>query len=490
MSIAWPKCTLPPTPPYGSYDSPLIGRWGSPEMAWLFSAACKFSTWRKLWTALAKAEHELGLDISAAQVEALRKNVFNIDFKAAEEQERKVRHDVMAHVHAYGLAAPNAAGIIHLGATSCYVTDNGDLLQMRDALALLCDRLANVLAALAEFAHTYAALPTLGYTHYQPAQPVTVGRRACLWMQDFLLDLETLERLRRELPFLGVRGATGTQATFLTLFQGDAKKVRALEKRVGELLGIDRFLAVSGQTYTRKLDHTILAALSGIAQSAAKMGNDIRLLQHDKELEEPFEKHQIGSSAMAYKRNPMRAERLCGLARHLIALEAAAANTAATQWLERTLDDSANRRLTLAEGFLTADCILNTAINVSRGLVVNEAVIRRRLAAELPFMATEEILMAAVAKGGDRQKLHEVIRVHSMEAGRRVKQEGAANDLLARLKSAPEFAAIHADLDRLTDPALFVGLSVEQTRDFLKRQIGPVLNRYRGALGSGGDVRV
>lgn len=490
MSIQWPENSFDPKDPYCTYDTPLTGRWGSREMAFLFSPACKFSTWRKLWTALAHAQQELGLDISKKQVEALRKNIYNIDFQAAEEQERKVRHDVMAHVHAFGLAAPSAAGIIHLGATSCYVTDNGDLLQMRDGLDLLCGRIANLLAALADFAKTEADTPALGYTHYQPAQPVTVGRRACLWMQDFFLDLQTLERLQAELPFLGVRGATGTQATFLTLFRGDAQKVARLEKRVGELLGIKKFLTVSGQTYTRKLDHTILSALSGVAQSAAKMGNDIRLLQHDKELEEPFEKHQIGSSAMAYKRNPMRAERMCGLARHLISLEASAANTAATQWLERTLDDSANRRLTLAEGFLTADCILNTAINVSRGLVVNYAVVRQRLMAELPFMATEEILMAASAKGGNRQELHEVIRRHSMAAGQAVKQEGKPNDLMARLKQAPEFAAIRGELDALTDPKQFIGLAAEQTRAFLKHDIAPALKRYKNRLGAGGDVRV
>lgn len=473
-----------------SYENPLTGRYGSPEMSYLFSPQFKFSTWRRLWLALAEGEKILGLPITEAQLKELRANLDNVNFEAAEAKEREIRHDVMSHVHAYGLQCPGARGIIHLGATSAYVTDNTDLIQMRSALELVAQKLVNVIAALSKFAEDHGDLPTLAFTHFQAAQPTTVGKRACLWMQDLLLDLEVIERLREELPFLGVKGTTGTQASFLELFDGNYQKVLRLEHIVAERMGFKRVLPVSGQTYSRKLDYMVLQALCGLAQSAHKFANDLRLLAHLKEIEEPFEKGQVGSSAMAYKRNPMRAERMTGLARHLMVLVMDPALTAAEQWFERTLDDSSNKRIAVPEAFLCADVILETWLNVSQNLVVYPAVIEARLRSELPFIATENILMEAVKLGGDRQELHERIRVHSQAAAEAVKLRGQANDLLDRIAGDKAFAKVKDRIGEIMDPSRFIGLAAEQTTDFLKQHIQPVLRSHRDWLGRTGQVSV
>jgi adenylosuccinate lyase len=459
-------------------------------MSYVFSPQFKFSTWRKLWVALAQGERALGLPISAAQVRELERHVEDINFDVAEAREKETRHDVMAHVYAYGVQAPKAKGIIHLGATSAYVTDNTDLIQIRAGLELVAKKIVNVVAALARFAAQHRELPALAYTHFQAAQPTTVGKRACLWIQDLLLDLEDIELVRRTLPFLGVKGTTGTQASFLELFDGDMKKVQRLEQLVAKHMGFERVLPVSGQTYTRKLDFRALATLSGLAQSAHKFANDLRLLAHLKQMEEPFEKEQIGSSAMAYKRNPMRAERMTGLARHLLALLMDPAMTAAEQWFERTLDDSANKRLSVPEAFLTADVILETWLNVAQNLVVYPAVIAAQLNAEMPFMVSENLLMEAVKRGGDRQQLHERIRVHSQAAAEQVKLHGQPNDLLQRVAEDPVFRSVRDVLGEIMDPRRYTGLAAQQTSQFLRAQVRPVLRKHRAWLGLKGQVSV
>lgn len=462
------------------YDNPLIARYASEAMSRLWGPRRKFRTWRQLWVALAEAEAELGLPITADQIEQLRQHVDTLDLAAAAAYEKKLRHDVMAHVHAYGDQCPGARGIIHLGATSCYVTDNTDLLLMRDGLQMVATRLARAIDALAAFAREHRALACLGYTHFQPAQPTTVGKRACLWIYDLLLDLQEVEHRQASLKARGVKGTTGTQASFLALFEGDHAKVRQLDALVSRKFGFDSTYAVTGQTYSRKIDSQVLDVLSGIAQSAHKAATDLRLLQHLKEVEEPFEEHQIGSSAMAYKRNPMRAERICGLARFVLSLQSSTSATHATQWMERTLDDSANRRLTLPQAFLAIDTILVLLENVARGLVVYPQVIARRLADELPFMATENLLMAAVAAGGDRQELHERIRQHSQAAGAQVKQQGKSNDLIERLKSDPAFAAL--DFSEVLNPARYVGRAPEQVDELLSEVVEPALTHYKQSL--------
>ena len=464
------------------YESPLSSRYASPYMLHLFSADMRFQTWRRLWTALARAEHELGLPITAEQVSELEAHITDIDYAVAEHREREVRHDVMAHVYAYGKAAPSAAGIIHLGATSCYVTDNADLILYRDGLRYLRGELLGVLANLAAFAREYAAVPTLGYTHYQPAQPVTVGKRAALWMQDFLSDLEELDHILATLKFLGCRGTTGTEASFMDLFDGDGAKIDEMNRRIAAEFGFDRCFSVCGQTYPRKTDSRILNILSSLAQSAYRMANDIRLLQHDRQVEEPFEKNQIGSSAMAYKRNPMRCERICSLSRYLMADAANAPMTASVQWLERTLDDSANRRIALPEGFLCADAVLRLCQNVTNGLHVNEKIVDRTIREYLPFLATENIMMEAVKRGGDRQELHERIRQHSMAATARMK-EGERCDLLDRLAADPAFGMTRAELDAVMDPALYTGRCAQQVEHFLS-ECAPLLADAQSADGA------
>ena len=464
------------------YESPLSSRYASPYMLHLFSADMRFQTWRRLWTALARAEHELGLPITAEQVAELEAHITDIDYAVAEQREREVRHDVMAHVYAYGKAAPSAAGIIHLGATSCYVTDNADLILYRDGLRYLRSELLGVLANLATFAREYAAVPTLGYTHYQPAQPVTVGKRAALWMQDFLSDLEELDHILATLKFLGCRGTTGTEASFMDLFDGDGAKIDEMNRRIAAEFGFDRCFSVCGQTYPRKTDSRILNVLSSLAQSAYRMANDIRLLQHDRQVEEPFEKNQIGSSAMAYKRNPMRCERICSLSRYLMADAANAPMTASVQWLERTLDDSANRRIALPEGFLCADAVLRLCQNVTNGLHVNKKIVDRTIREYLPFLATENIMMEAVKRGGDRQELHERIRQHSMAATARMK-EGERCDLLDRLADDPAFGMTRAELDAVMDPALYTGRCAQQVERFLS-ECAPLLADAQSADGA------
>jgi adenylosuccinate lyase len=460
------------------YDNPLISRYASDQMAELWSEQRKFSTWRRLWVVLAQAERELGLPISEAQVAELAAYTDDIDFAAAAAYEKKLRHDVMAHVHAYGDVCPTARPIIHLGATSCYVTDNADLLLMREGLQLLARRLAAVIDQLATFAQEHRELACLGFTHMQPAQPTTVGKRACLWAYDLALDLAEVEHRIASLKARSVKGTTGTQASFLALFDGDHAKVRRLERLVAQMLGFDASYAVTGQTYSRKVDSQVLDVLSGISQSAHKLATDLRLLASRKEMEEPFDADQIGSSAMAYKRNPMRCERVCGLARFVMSLQSSAAATAAVQWMERTLDDSANRRLVIPQAFLAADAILVLLQNITGGLVVYPKTIAANLAAELPFMASENILMAAVQAGGDRQDLHERIRRHSQAAAQRVKQEGAANDLLARLAADAAFANV--DLAAATDARQFVGRAPEQVAEFLAEVVAPIRARYAG----------
>ncbi len=470
------------------YENPLISRYASPEMSELWSPRRKFGTWRRLWVALAEAQAELGLPISLKQIDQLKAHVDDINFEAAARYEEKLRHDVMAHVHAYGDACPEARGIIHLGATSCFVTDNTDLLLLREGLKMIARRVAAVIDALAAFAVKYRDLPCLGFTHFQPAQPTTVGRRACLWAHDFTLDLAEIEHRIASLRALGNKGTTGTQASFLELFHGDHEKVRRLDELICRKIGFDSAYSISGQTYSRKIDSQVLGVLSGVAQSAHKMATDLRLLAHRKEVEEPFEADQIGSSAMAYKRNPMRSERICGLARFIISLESSAAVTASVQWLERTLDDSANRRLTLPQAFLAADAVLILCQNVSAGLVVYPKVIAAHLDAELPFMATENILMAAVSAGGDRQDLHERIRRHSQAAGAAVKLEGRRNDLMDRLADDTAFAKV--DLTAVLAPGQFIGRAPEQVDEFIAEVVALIRAKYGKNLVSAAEVKV
>ena len=448
------------------YESPLSSRYASKYMLHLFSPDTRFQTWRRLWVALARAEHGLGLPITQEQVDELAAHITDIDYAVAEQREHEVRHDVMAHVYAYGKAAPTAAGIIHLGATSCYVTDNADLILYRDGLRYLRGQLLSVMRNLSVFAREYAETPTLGYTHYQPAQPVTIGKRATLWMQDFRTDLEELDFVIDSMRFLGCRGTTGTEASFLDLFDGDGDKIDEMNRRIASEFGFEKCFSVSGQTYPRKTDSRILNVLSSIGQSAYRMANDIRLLQHDRQVEEPFEKNQIGSSAMPYKRNPMRSERICSLSRYLMADAANAPMTASTQWLERTLDDSANRRISMPEGFLCADAVLRLCQSVTKGLHVNEEIVRRALREYLPFLATENIMMEAVKRGGDRQELHEKIRRHSMAATARMK-EGEACDLLDRLAGDPAFGMTREELDAVMEPKLYIGRCKQQVERFL-----------------------
>ena len=469
--------------PTNTYESPLSSRYASEEMLYLFSADKKFSTWRKLWVALARAEMELGLPVTQEQVDELEAHIYDIDYEKAAQWEKKLRHDVMAHVHTYGELCPKAMPIIHLGATSCYVGDNTDVILMREALLLVRDKLVQVLAHLAEFARQYKALPTLGFTHFQAAQLVTVGKRASLWMNDLLLDLEEVEHRISTLKLLGSKGTTGTQASFLELFNGDHEKVKELERKIAKEMGFDGVVPVSGQTYSRKMDYSVLSVLSGIAQSASKFATDMRLLCHLKEVEEPFEKNQIGSSAMPYKRNPMRCERICSLARYVIVDAGNPAVTAATQWFERTLDDSANKRISVPEAFLAVDAILNIYRNVASGLVVHPKVIEKHVLEELPFMASENIMMDAVVRGGDRQELHERIRVLSQEAGRNVKDLGLSNNLIDLIAADPAFGMTKEELTAHLEPSRYIGRCPEQVEEFLTQEVQPVLEKYAGVLG-------
>ncbi len=472
------------------YENPLNTRYASREMQENFGDEKRIRLWRKLWIALAESEMELGLPIRPEQVSELKAHADDIDFERAEAYERQVRHDVMAHVKTYGEAAPSAAGIIHLGATSCFVDCNSELIVLMDGLAILEKKLVNVMEKLKTFALRYKDVPTLGFTHLQPAQLTTVGKRATLWLQDLMLDYENVRALSDHFRLRGVKGTTGTQASFLELFDGDEEKVKELERRVVSKLGYDKVYGVTGQTYPRKFDYNVLCVLSQIAQSAYKFSNDIRILQNMKELEEPFEKSQIGSSAMAYKRNPMRSERMGSLARYMLSLPINSAVTASTQWFERTLDDSANRRIVNAQAFLTVDAVLNLYLNVAENLVVYEKVIEKHVLAELPFMATENIMMECVKAGGNRQELHERIRVLSMEAGRRVKQDGKDNDLLDRIEADPLFSAVWGRLPEIVDPKKFVGRAPHQTEEFIRNEIDPILEAHRADLGLTGEVRV
>lgn len=472
------------------YETPLASRYASKEMQYLFSPDMKFRTWRRLWIALAETEQELGLDITDEQIAELKAHADDINYEVAQAREKEVRHDVMSHVYAYGQQCSKAAGIIHLGATSCYVGDNTDVIVMNEAMKLIRKKLVNVIAELAKFADEYKALPTLAFTHFQPAQPTTVGKRAALWLQDLVMDLEDVQYQLDNAKLLGCKGTTGTQASFLELFDGDHEKCRALDRRIAEKMGYNGCFAVSGQTYSRKLDSRILNVLSGIAQSATKFSNDIRLLQHLKEIEEPFEKGQIGSSAMAYKRNPMRSERIASLARYVMVDALNPAITTATQWFERTLDDSANKRISVPEAFLAVDGILSLYLNVVDGLVVYPKVIHQRLMKELPFMATENIMMDAVKRGGNRQELHERIRVHSMEAGRQVKVEGKENDLLERIAADEMFGVTLDELKAILDPAKYVGRSPEQVTEFLDECVNPLLEQYSDELGVKVEINV
>ena len=455
------------------YESPLSSRYASKYMLELFSADTRYQTWRRLWVSLAKAEMALGLPINQEQIDEMRAHIEDIDYDCVRQREKEVRHDVMAHVYAYGKAAPSAAGIIHLGATSCYVTDNADLIIYRDGLRYLRNELLKVIANLSDFAQKYKALPTLGYTHYQPAQLVTVGKRAALWMQDFLSDLSEIDFAIENIKFLGCRGTTGTEASFVELFEGDTAKIDEMNRMIAADFGFEECFDVCGQTYPRKVDSRILNCLSSIAQSCYRMANDIRLLQHDRQIEEPFEKNQIGSSAMAYKRNPMRSERICSLARYLMTDAMNAHLTASVQWLERTLDDSANRRISMPEGFLCADAILRLAQNVTDGLHVNEKIIDKTVREYMPFMATENLLMEAVKRGGDRQQLHEIIRKCSMEATARMKN-GEDCDLLSRLAAEPAFGLTEAEMKEVLDPSLYIGRCAEQV-DVLTAKIKPLI---------------
>ena len=460
------------------YTSPLSTRYASKEMQYLFSDNNKFRTWRKLWIALAKAEHQLGLNVTREQIDQLEAHAGDINYDVAEAREKLVRHDVMSHVYAYGQQCPDAEAIIHLGATSCYVGDNTDILILRDACGLVLRKCAQVLRNLSAFAEQYKALPCLAYTHLQPAQLTTVGKRATLWMNELVMDVENLEFQVRQLRLRGAKGTTGTQASFMELFEGDEEKVRKLEALVAEQMGFEKCVAVSGQTYSRKTDAYVLAALSGVAQSACKFANDLRILQSFEEMEEPFEKNQIGSSAMPYKRNPMRSERICALARYVIQDGVNPAMTAATQWFERTLDDSANKRIAVAEAFLAVDAILEIYINVTAGLVVYDRVVRRRVMEMLPFMATENIMMEAVKRGGNRQELHEALREHSHAAARKVKLEGGANDLIDRIVADPLFPLSREEIDAQMAPEKYVGRAPSQVTEFLREEIAPLLAKY------------
>lgn len=472
------------------YENPLIKRYTSKEMSHIFSPDKKFTTWRELWIALAEAEKELGLDITEEQIDELKAHREDINYEVAEAREKEVRHDVMSHVYAYGVQCPKAKGIIHLGATSAYVGDNTDVIQMKEGLILIRHKLADLLSRIAAFALKYKDLPTLGFTHFQPAQLTTVGKRATLWMQDFYFDYQDVCAQIDALMLLGVKGTTGTQASFLDLFDGDHEKVKKLDQLVVEKMGFAKSVPVSGQTYSRKTDYRVLSILAGIAESAHKMTNDIRLLQHLKEVEEPFEKKQIGSSAMAYKRNPMRSERIASLSRYVISNTMSAAMTASTQWFERTLDDSANRRLILPESFMAIDAILDIATNVCSGLVVYPEVIRSHVMAEIPFMATENIIMESVKKGGDRQELHEEIRQHSMEAGRQVKEFGRPNDLLERIAGDAMFGLSLEDVKQLMEPSDYIGRSAQQTEEFVEEYIRPVLEENKEFLGHDAELIV
>ncbi|OFI07752.1 adenylosuccinate lyase [Clostridium acetireducens DSM 10703] len=472
------------------YSTPLNSRYASIEMSYLFSEENKFKTWRKLWVALAECEKDLGLNISEEQIKELKDNIDNINYEVAEKKEKEVRHDVMSHVYAYGVQCPKAKGIIHLGATSCYVGDNTDLIVMRDALNLVRKKLINVINSLSKFALKYKELPTLGFTHLQPAQLTTVGKRATLWIQDLVLDLENLDFVIKNLRFRGVKGTTGTQASFMELFNGDDDKVKTLDKLVTEKMGFKNEFMVTGQTYPRKVDSIILNTLSEIAQSAYKFSNDLRILQNMKEMEEPFEKNQIGSSAMAYKRNPMRCERISALSRYVVVNSLNPAITASTQWFERTLDDSANKRISIAEAFLALDGVLNLYMNVSENMVVYKKVIESHVKSELPFMATENILMEAVKRGGDRQELHERIRQHSMEAAKKVKQEGLNNDLIERIIKDNNFKLEEKEIKELINPSKFIGRAPSQVEEFIKLVIKPILDNNKNLLGEEVEINV
>jgi adenylosuccinate lyase len=473
------------------YESPLASRYASDQMLYLFSPDKKFSTWRRLWIALARAEMKLGLNVTQEQIQEMEAHITDIDYEMAAKFEKELRHDVMAHVHTYGTLCPKAMPIIHLGATSCYVGDNTDVILMKEGLQLVRDEIVRVLSNLAKFAQQYKATPTLGYTHYQAAQMVTVGKRATLWMNDLLMDLHEVEYRIDNLKLLGSKGTTGTQASFLELFDGDHEKCKALEQMIAEEMGFDGVVPVSGQTYSRKVDAAVLATLSGIAQSATKFATDLRLLAHMKEIEEPFEKKQIGSSAMPYKRNPMRCERICALSRYVISDVTNGSMTAATQWFERTLDDSANKRLSIPEAFLAVDSILGIYENVTAGLVVHEKVIEKHIQEELPFMASENIMMDAVKRGGNRQELHERIRQHSLEAGHQVKDLGKPNNLIDLIAADPMFGMSRQELTAHLDPKNYIGRCPQQVTEFLKNDVQPVLDRYAAALsGSAADLKV
>lgn len=474
---------------YDSYESPFCTRYASPEMQFIFSADKKFTTWRRLWVALARAEMKLGLPVTREQVSELEAHIDDINYDVAEQREKEVRHDVMSHVYAYGQQCPKAAGIIHLGATSCYVGDNTDIIIMRDALLLVKKKLLNVIANLAKFADEYKSMPCLAYTHLQPAQPTTVGKRATLWINELYMDLEEVEYRIGNLKLLGQKGTTGTQASFVELFKGDSAKIKELEKMIAEEMGFSACVPVSGQTYSRKIDSQVLATLSGIAQSCSKFSNDLRLLQNFEEMAEPFEKNQIGSSAMPYKRNPMRSERITSLARYVMIDSLNPAFTAGTQWFERTLDDSANKRVSVAEGFLAVDAILNIMMNVTDGIVVFPEMIKRRLMAKLPFMATENIMMRAVENGGNRQELHEELRRHSQAAANRVR-EGGDNDLTERIANDPAFKITKEEIESLLIPENYVGRAPEQTEEYLAEFIRPLLEQNKDLLGEKAELNV
>lgn len=470
------------------YQNPLVSRYASSKMSYIFSDVNKFRTWRKCWIALAQAQKELGLSITDAQITQMKENIETLDFAKATEYEREFRHDVMAHVHHYGDVCPLAKPIIHLGATSCFVGDNTDLIVLKEALGFLIPRLVSVVQSLTAFATQFAGLPTLGFTHYQPAQLTTVGKRACLWVSDLLMDVQNLERCLNDLRFRGVKGTTGTQASFLQLFNGDGDKVERLDARVTELMGFSKKIRVCGQTYSRKVDVNILNALAGLGATVHKWATDLRLLANLKEVEEPFAKSQIGSSAMAYKRNPMRSERACALSRFLMNQASNALQTHAVQWMERSLDDSANRRLSLGQSFLAADAIVSIMHNVASGLVVYPNVIQTRIDSELPFMATENMIMAMVSKGEDRQQVHERIRIHSIAAAEEVKLKGRPNDLVIRIREDEFFRSIHNELKTLLNPVSFTGLAKEQTLSFIESEVQPILNRYQTDIVSSTDL--
>ncbi|CDE42994.1 adenylosuccinate lyase [Clostridium sp. CAG:411] len=472
------------------YSSPLSERYASKEMQYIFSQDMKFKTWRKLWIALAEAEHELGLDITQEQIDELKAHQDDINYDVAKEREKLVRHDVMSHVYAYGVQCPKAKGIIHLGATSCYVGDNTDVIIMTEALKLVKKKLVNIINELSKFAMEYKGLPTLAFTHFQPAQPTTVGKRATLWLQELMMDLEDVDYTLNNMKLLGCKGTTGTQASFKELFEGDTEKIKKVDQLIAQKMGFEHTFPVSGQTYSRKLDTKVVNVLAGIAASAHKFSNDIRLLQHLKEVEEPFEKNQIGSSAMAYKRNPMRSERIASLARYVMVDAMNPAITSATQWFERTLDDSANKRLSVPEAFLAIDGILDLYLNVVDGLVVYPKVIEKRLMSELPFMATENIMMDAVKAGGDRQELHEKIRTLSMEAGRNVKEKGLDNNLLELIAADPSFNLTLEELQKTMDPSKYTGRSEEQVEEFISDIVKPVLEENKDVLGLTAEINV